>query len=76
MACIDPPVPPESANIVVQYESGTVIDFGDKVSYVCKSGYFFGEDYHMTHYNLTCLPDGNFSSPLPWKQCYDPRSRP
>ena len=58
----------------MKYTNGSSIAFGAKVSYVCEEGYFFEENYNMPYFNLTCLSDGNFSSPLPWKRCLDPRS--
>ena len=57
------------------YETGTVIEFGHNVTYKCKHGHFFEEDYDMQNFTLMCLPDGNFTSPVPWKQCLDPRSK-
>jgi hypothetical protein len=75
VACINPPSPPAENNLVVKYVNNTVIPFGGKVSYVCADGYFFEEDYYMPYFNLTCLPDGNFSSPVPWKKCLNPQSK-
>jgi hypothetical protein len=74
VACINPPDPPPETNLVVRYVNKTVIPFGGQVSYACQTGFFFEEDYNLPYFNLTCLPYGNFSSPLPWKKCLNPRS--
>jgi hypothetical protein len=60
--------------LVLQYINNTVISFGDNVTYTCENGYFFEEDYNLKNFTLTCLNDGNFTLPIPWKKCLHPRS--
>ena len=69
--CINPPDPDEGRNLEPIYTTGTTIEFEDTVTYVCKPGTFFEEDYHMTGFEITCLSDGTWS-PLPDKRCLDP----
>ena len=75
VACINPPIPPEETKLELFYEPGTVIAFGETVTYQCSEAYFFEVDYHMPNFTLTCLTDGNFSDPLPWKNCLLPSSK-
>ncbi len=75
VACINPPIPPPETHLVVQYTNNTAISFGSNVTYLCEDGYFFEEDYNLKNYTITCLNDGNFTSPLPWKNCLNPRSK-
>ncbi len=74
VACINPPIPPPESHLIVQYTNNTVISFGGNVTYLCEDGYFFEEDYDLKNFTITCLNDGNFTSPLPWKNCLNPRS--
>ena len=76
VACINAPIPPEETKLQLLYEPNSVIAFGDTVSYECLPGTFFEEDYNMPNFTLTCLTDGNFSDPLPWKNCLLPSSKP
>ena len=75
VACINPPIPPEETKLELLYEKDTVIAFGDTVSYQCLPGTFFEIDYNMPNFTLTCQTDGNFSDPLPWKNCLLPSSK-
>ncbi len=75
VACVDPPSPPWETKLERHYEDGGVIEFGQNVTYTCKTGLFFEEDYHLPHFNLTCLPDGNFTNHLPWKYCLNPKGK-
>ena len=75
VACIDPPVPPESTNLVVIYEPETVIEFGETVTYKCLPGFHFEENYFMKDFTLTCQTNGNFTDPVPWKRCLHPTSK-
>ena len=51
-----------------------VYNFSEKVSYVCEPNYFFEEDFFMAKFELTCMPDGNWSEMAPWKRCETPPS--
>ena len=75
VACINPPIPPEETKLELLYVKDTVIAFGDTVSYQCLAGTFFEIDYNMPNFTLTCQTDGNFSDPLPWKNCLLPSSK-
>ncbi len=71
MKCINPTEPDADRNLEAVYTPGTTIEFGDTVTYKCKLGTFFEEDYYMTGFDITCLTDGSWS-PLPDKRCLDP----
>ena len=71
VACVNPPIPAEDKNIVVNYVNGTTVAFNDVVTYNCKSDHYFEEDYNMTGFEVTCLPGGTWT-PLPDKQCIHP----
>ena len=75
VACINPPIPPDEANLQLLYQPDTLIAFGDTVTYICKEGFFFEEDYDMLDFKLTCKTNGNFTEPLPWKKCLNPNSK-
>ena len=75
VACINPPEPPESKNLIMLYETDTIIEFGQNVTYKCLQGFHFEEDYYRPEFNLTCQTNGNFTDPLPWQQCLHPTSK-
>ena len=54
IACLRPPTPPPSTNLVVTHWFGDPIQFGGQTMFVCKRGYHFEHDYHKTHVNFTC----------------------
>ncbi len=45
------------------------------MTYKCREGFFFEEDYDMQSFQLTCLTSGNFTDPEPWKRCLNPSSK-
>ena len=72
VACIEPPIPPNETHSIRHYSGGTTVPFGWVADYSCEEGYYFGEDFNMTHYNLTCYKNGSWEEPEHWKQCYQP----
>ena len=68
-----PPTPPSSSNLVVQFTEGTIIDFDDTVTYICKEGHYFHRNFDQNKYELTCLRDGNFAEFDPLEFCVHPR---
>lgn len=75
MACINPPIPPSERNLEYDYVNETTVDFWDNVTYTCKPGYFFDDDYFKLNFTLQCRDDGTWD-PLPSDQlCYHPTER-
>ncbi len=72
IGCINPPQPPPETRIGLNNNSTDIVPFDGNVTYACKFGRYFEEDFYMTHFNLTCQNDGNFTSPLPWHHCLNP----
>ena len=72
MACIEPTIPPNETHLIRHYSGGTTVPFGWVADYSCEPGYYFGEDFNMTHFNLTCYKNGSWEAPEHWKQCYQP----
>ena len=70
--CVDPPIPPPSVHLVRNYTEGTMITFGDTVSYTCQDGYYFGDDKSMVSFSLTCFDNGTWETPDIWKECWNP----
>ena len=75
IGCVLPPVPPISQNLVLQFSEGTVIDFGETVSYICKEGHFFHRNFEQKEYELTCLRDGNFPEFDTLEFCVHPKGK-
>ena len=74
VACANPPIPDPSKNIFVNYTSGTTVPFNSGVPYTCLNGYFFENDYNMTGFHVTCLPNGTWT-PLPNERCIHPNGK-
>ena len=72
---MDPPIPERTKKLERHYEEGEIIEFGGNVTYTCTPGHFFEENYYMPHFNLTCLPDGNFTDLDSKKRCLNPKSK-
>ena len=73
IGCVTPPLPLPSSNLVVQFTEGTIIDFDDTVSYICKDGHYFHRNFKQKKYELTCLRDGSFAKFDPLEFCIHPR---
>ena len=76
VACANPPFPNASLNLnLTNWVEGQVYAFGDSAVYACNAGHYFEEDMYMDQFNLTCNPDGSWTSPLPWRQCIHPQQK-
>ena len=80
VACLEPPRPPEYANLRVTNWFGAPIQFGDSVRFVCKRGMMFEEDPEIPFVEYTCqngsLPGtdrGYFQIPAEddWPRCVE-----
>ncbi len=70
--CGTPPVPDAASDLeLFNYTAGTVIVFGDSVTYTCKAGGAMEDDQSVTSYEVQCLNDnsGNYDVPATWPQC-------
>ena len=74
VACIEPPIPDNSTNLVRNYEGGSVVEFHSKVNYTCKDGYYFGADYNQQAFTLTCFTNGTVGGD-DWAHCFHPSER-
>ena len=66
-ACVNPPIPPPHANLILHYVTDTIVQFGENVSYELMEDHYFHETMDITNFNLTCLTDGTWTDPLPWR---------
>ena len=73
IGCVSPPIPPSTLNLVRQFKEGTIVEFGETVSYVCAKGYHFHRSFTQKIYNLKCLHDGTFLKFDPLEYCVDPK---
>ena len=70
--CGTPPVPDAASDLeLFNYTAGTVVVFGDSVTYACKAGGAMEDDQGVTSYEVQCLNDnsGNYDVPTTWPQC-------
>ena len=74
VACINPPIPDDSTNLIRNYIEGSLIDFHTDFNFTCKQGYFFGDDYHKEAFSLECHDNGSFAN-IEWERCYHPSER-
>ena len=72
VSCIDPPAPPAEQHLVPNYISGTVVEVGENVSYICEPEHFFEDDYFQVNFNVTCDVNGTWIHPVPWPKCLSP----
>ena len=59
VACLKPPLPPLSRNLVVSDWFGDPIAFGDQIRFVCRKGYYFEEDPSQIDVKYTCQDGTN-----------------
>ena len=71
-ACASPPIAPNDANLQNDYVSGTVVPFGDKVTYTCQPDHFFVKDYFKHNFTITCLNTGLWEDVQEWEKCIRP----
>ena len=78
VACLDPPVPPQYANLRVTNWFGDPIQFGEKVRFVCERGMKFDADpeteyveYQCQNGSLPATERGYFKIPKEdeWPRC-------
>ena len=74
VACINPPIPPDSTNLVRNYTEDTLVGFGNFANYTCREGHYFGNDYNKKTFTLECLNNGSFAG-AEWDKCYNPSER-
>ena len=65
VGCVNPFLPNSSvnANLVTNYTTGVVVDFGQTVSYKCSDSsqaLHFDHDYDETELQIKCLDDGSW----------------
>ena len=75
IGCVSPPLPPPDRNLVRIFEEGRIVDFGDKVTYVCLDGYHFHRSYKQTKYQVVCMKDGNFTKLDALEFCVHPKGK-
>ena len=75
IGCVSPPLPPPDRNLVRIFEEGSIVDFGDKVTYVCLDGYHFHRSYKQTKYQVVCMKDGNFTKLDALEFCVHPKGK-
>ena len=75
IGCVSPPLPPPDRNLVRIFEEGSIVDFGDKVTYVCLDGYHFHRSYKQTKYQVVCMKDGNFTKLDALEFCIHPKGK-
>ena len=69
--CINPPQPPDGANLVSNW-NGDPVEFFDNSSYSCATAdVFFEMDREKISWNMTCLDDGSWDAPHIWPVCLE-----
>ena len=56
-----------------EFTGADYLGFGENITYSCKSGFFFDEDFDMKNYSVECYNNGSVTD-ITWKSCIDPKS--
>lgn len=72
--CAHPPKPNATLNVTMdEFPEDKVFEFGANITYKCKSGHKFDDDFFRESFTLTCLRNGSFTNHLPWNFCIKPK---
>ena len=68
--CLEPYPPPNGTGLIVSGWDGNLIEFEDKVIYICDRGRKFQDDFDQINVEATCKPEYTWDLPV-WGQCIE-----